>query len=86
MLEAVVGDLALEQFPEERAKGEDIDLLVVLALLEQLGSHVAGRPCELHGTCAQVSDETGEAKIADLDVEVVVDENVVTLDVSVHDA
>ena len=53
-LVAVVGHLALDKFPEQRAVGEHVDLLVVLALLEQLGRHIARRTRELHRTRSQV--------------------------------
>lgn len=53
--EPIKGHLTLECLPEERSECEHVHLLIVLALLEELGGHVAWCACELHRSGTQVS-------------------------------
>ena len=91
---------ALNCLPEQRAEGKYIDFLVILPLLEQLWCHVARSARKLHRPSAEVSleqivnfkspsgtyNESGEAEVAHLDVVVIVDEHIVTLNIPMHDA
>ena len=52
---SIEGYLALYNLPQERAEGEYIDLLIVLAFLKQLWCHVAGSSSVLHRSRAQIS-------------------------------
>ena len=91
---------ALNCLPEKRAECKHINFLVILPLLEQLWCHVARSSRKLHRPSAEVSleqmvnfksltgtyNESGEAEVAHLDVIVIVDEHIVTLDIPMHDA
>lgn len=83
--EAVVGNLAEETLEEECPERKNVNFFVVLALLEKLGCHVGRRAGILELALAQVGLESCQAKIAHFDVEILVDEDVVTFNVPVHD-
>jgi len=85
-LEAIEGDSALHGFPQESAEGEHVHLLVVLSLLKEFGSHVARSSRELHRSRSQIGNKPGKAKVTHFDIEVGVDEHVVTLNVAMHDS
>ena len=104
--ESIEGHLSFEDLPEERAICKHIHLLIVLALLEKFGSHIARCASKLHGSSTQISleniselsywfirsknertyNESCEAKVANLNVLVVVNENILTFDIAMNDS
>lgn len=84
--ESIEGHLSFEDLPEERAICKHIYLLIVLALLEKFGGHIARCASKLHGSSTQISNESCEAKVANLNVVVVVNENILTFDIAMNDS
>mmetsp|Transcript_46205 Transcript_46205/g.148352 ORF Transcript_46205/g.148352 Transcript_46205/m.148352 type:complete len:258 (-) Transcript_46205:1135-1908(-) len=72
--------------PQQRAEGEDVDILRVLLVPEDLGRHVVRRPGELHRAGHELRPHAGQPEVADLHLEVGRQQHVVRLDVPVGDA
>ena len=77
---AAKGRKALDQFEQQNSQAPNIDLVVVGLLLYHFWGHVLKSAAE----CGAVLEDGGEAKVAELGVIVLGDEDVLWLDVSVH--
>ena len=71
---------------QDAADGPDVDLEAVALLAEDLGRDVVGRAAERLLALAVVLEPRGQAKVADLELHVVVEEEVAQLQVAVDDA
>lgn len=81
-----VGGFRLNHFNGHDAQRPAVDLRAILLLLDHLGCHPVGS-ANHRGALVLVFGQLGtEAEIGDLDVANTVEENVVTLDITVDDA
>lgn len=81
-----VGGLRLDHFDGHNAQRPAVNLRAILLLLDHLGCHPV-RGADHGSALVLVLGELGaEAEISDLDVANTVEENVVTLDITVDDA
>mmetsp|Transcript_43093 Transcript_43093/g.102303 ORF Transcript_43093/g.102303 Transcript_43093/m.102303 type:complete len:432 (+) Transcript_43093:364-1659(+) len=79
-----VGDLPGEQLPHDDPEREHVSLVVVRAVLDDLGRHPAVR-ARLRRHVAVVSEHAGDAEVRDLDDPAAVHQKVCRLEVAVND-
>ena len=98
-VKSIVWDFAPNELPQHCSKCKDIHTFIVLSLLEKLRSHVNRCSSKLHWTFSDISlkkkfiiwswytyFESCESKVADFNLKILVDENVLALNVTVHNA
>ncbi|KAH9395262.1 hypothetical protein TYRP_020824, partial [Tyrophagus putrescentiae] len=85
-VDVAVGNLAVQQLPEEDAEAPDVDLLRAGLVADDFGGHPGDRPREGHLRGAVVRPPATGAKVADLQGVVEGDEDVGGLEVAVDDA